>query len=123
MPGGGGRATQLHNFRNVPVLRLPAGLAATAVSALLYGLAFPPLEWRPAAFVALAPFLVALRRLRRRDALLCAFLWAELASLFVARALPDAVESYFLQPRALAWIFSFGVWGLTGSLYYVGFAA
>jgi apolipoprotein N-acyltransferase len=104
-------------------MRLPAGLAATALSALLYGLAFPPLEWRPVAFVALAPFLVALRRLGRRDALVCAFLWAELASLFVARALPDAVESYFLQPRWLAWVFAIGVWAVTGSIYYVGFAA
>jgi apolipoprotein N-acyltransferase len=104
-------------------MSLAAGLACTALSALLYGLAFPPLEWRVLAFVALAPFLVALRRLRRRDALLCAFLWAELASLFVARALPDAVETYFLQPRWLAWAFAIGVWGLTGSVYYVGFAA
>jgi apolipoprotein N-acyltransferase len=102
---------------------LLVGVAATALSALLYGLAFPPLEWRAVAFVALAPFLVAVRRLGRRDALFCAFLWAELASLFVARALPDAVETYFLQPRWLAWAFAIGVWGLTGSVYYVGFAA
>jgi len=104
-------------------MRLSAGLAATAASAALYGLAFPPLEWRPVAFVALVPFLVALRRLGRRDALLCAFLWAEFASLFVASALPDAVETYFLQPRWLAWAFALCVWAGTGSLYYVGFAA
>jgi apolipoprotein N-acyltransferase len=104
-------------------MRLSAGLAATAASALLYGLAFPPLEWGPLAFVALAPFLVALRRLRLRDALLCAFLWAEFASFFVANALPDAVETYFLQPRWLAWLFAIAVWAGTGSVYYVGFAA
>jgi len=104
-------------------MRLSAGLAATAASALLYGLAFPPLEWGPMAFVALAPFLVALRRLRLRDALLCAFLWAEFASFFVANALPDAVETYFLQPRWLSWLFAIGVWAGTGSVYYVGFAA
>src|SRR5262245_21176613 len=104
-------------------MRLSVGLAATALSAALYGLAFPPFEWGPFAFVALAPFLVALRRLRGRDALLCAFLWAELASLFVARALPDAVETYFLQPRWLSWGFAIGVWAATGSVYYVGFAA
>jgi len=104
-------------------MRLPLGLAATAFSALLYGLAFPPLEWGPVAFVALVPFLVALRRLRLRDALLCAFLWAEFASLFVARALPEAVETYFLQPRWLSWLFAIGVWAGTGSIYYVGFAA
>jgi len=104
-------------------MRLSVGLAATALSALLYGLAFPPLEWGFLAFVALVPFLVALRRLGRRDALLCAFLWAELASLFVANALPDAVETYFLQPRWLSWGFAIGVWAGTGSLYYVGFAA
>jgi apolipoprotein N-acyltransferase len=104
-------------------MRLSVGLAATALSALLYGLAFPPFEWGPVAFVALVPFLVALRRLGRRDALLCAFLWAELASLLVANALPDAVETYFLQPRWLSWLFAIGVWAGTGSVYYVGFAA
>jgi apolipoprotein N-acyltransferase len=104
-------------------MRLSVGLAATAASALLYGLAFPPLEWRPFAFVALAPFFVALRRLPLPGALLCAFLWAEFASFFVARALPDAVESYFLQPHWLAWAFAIAVWAGTGSLYYVGFGA
>ncbi|MGH7289349.1 MAG: apolipoprotein N-acyltransferase, partial [Myxococcota bacterium] len=103
-------------------MRLALGLVATAASAALYGLAFPPLEWRPLAFVALVPLLVALRGLRRRDALLCAFLWAELASLFVANALPFTVETYFLQPRWLSWLFAIGVWAATGSLYYMGFA-
>jgi apolipoprotein N-acyltransferase len=104
-------------------MRLAPALLATAVSALLYGLAFPPLEWEWAAFVALAPLFVALRRATLPVALLAAFLWAELASLGVARALPEAVETYFLQPRWLAWLFAAAIWGGTGSVYYLGFAA
>jgi apolipoprotein N-acyltransferase len=87
-------------------MRLSVGLIATAASGLLFGLAFPPLEWEPAAFVGLVPFLVALRRLRRRDAWICGFLWPVFCSLGVANALPDAIETYFLQPRWLSWLFA-----------------
>jgi apolipoprotein N-acyltransferase len=103
-------------------MRLATGLAASALSAALYGLAFPPLEWQPLAFGALAPFLVALRRLGRGNALLCAFLWTELGSLFVAHALPFTVEQYFEQPRWFAWPFTIGLWAILSFPYILGFA-
>ncbi len=99
-----------------------AALGATALSGVLYGLAFPPAGLRPLAFVCLVPFLVALRRVGTGAALLLGFLWAELASAFVADALPSAISSYFLQPAIVSWAFSIFVWGFTGSLYYVAFA-
>ena len=102
-------------------MRLAVGLPLAAVSAVLSALAFPPLEWSPLAFVGLAPLLVALRRLRLRDALLCLFLWGELFSFLVANALPAAVETYFLQPRWLSWLFAIVVWAGTGTIYFVGF--
>jgi apolipoprotein N-acyltransferase len=102
-------------------MRLAVALLLAAVSALLFASAFPPLDWSPLAFVGLAPLLVALRRLRLRDALLCLFVWGELFSFLVANALPDAVETYFLQPRWISWLFASAVWAGTGTIYFVGF--
>jgi apolipoprotein N-acyltransferase len=103
-------------------MRLAVGVPIAAVSAVLFALAFPPLEWSPLAFVGLAPLLVALRRLRLRDALICVFLWGELFSFLVANALPEAVETYFQQPRWLSWLFAIVVWAGTGAIYFLGFA-
>jgi apolipoprotein N-acyltransferase len=102
-------------------MRLPVGSALAVVSALLSAFAYPPLEWSPLAFFGLAPLLVAVRRLRLRDAMLCLFLWGELFSFLVANALPDAVETYFQQPRWLSWAFAIGVWAGTGAVYFLAF--
>jgi apolipoprotein N-acyltransferase len=100
-----------------------AGLfLATAISAMLYGLAFPPAHVRLLAWLALVPFLVALRLASRRGALTLAACWAILASCFVARALPAAASSYFLQGPIAGWAFSLCLWFVTGSIYYMGFA-
>lgn len=104
-------------------MRFSAALGATALSGALYGLAFPPASLRPLAFVCLVPFLVAVRRVGPRGALVLGFLWAELASVFVADALPWAVSSYFLQPVLVSWLFAAFVWGGTGSLYSMAFSA
>ncbi len=103
-------------------MRFLGALGATALSGVLYGLAFPPASWRPLGFVCLVPFLVALRRVAPGAALVLGFLWAEVASVFVADALPWAVSSYFLQPLVASWAFSIFVWGVTGSLYTMAFA-
>jgi apolipoprotein N-acyltransferase len=51
-----------------------------------------------------------------------AFLWPQLASAFVADALPAAVSTYFLQPAWVGWSFAIGIWAITGSVYYMAFA-
>jgi apolipoprotein N-acyltransferase len=102
-------------------MRLAVGLPLAAASAVLSALAFPPLEWSPLGFVGLAPLLVALRRLRLRDALLCLFLWGEIFWFLVANALRAAVEVYFLQPPWFSWLFAIAVWTGTGTIYSVGF--
>jgi apolipoprotein N-acyltransferase len=104
-------------------MSLAVGIPIAALSALLLAVAYPPLEWRPLAFVALAPLLVAVRRLRLRDAMLCLLAWGEIFSFLVANALPEAVESYFQQPRWLSWVFAIGVWAGTGAIYFLGFGA
>lgn len=103
-------------------MRLVVALAATALSGLLYALAFPPTSWKPLAWVSLVPFLLALRSVGTGGALLLAWFWAVFASSFVADALPRAVETYFLQPRLASLLFAVFVWSVTGSVYYMLFA-
>jgi apolipoprotein N-acyltransferase len=103
-------------------VRFLAALGATGLSGCLYGLSFPPASLRPLAFVCLVPFLVALRGVGAGQALLLGFVWAEVASVCVADALPRAVSSYFLQPPLASWVFSILVWGITASLYTTLFA-
>ncbi len=97
-------------------------LVATALSATVYAQAFAPPRLAPLAWVALVPFLVALRRSSTGMALGLAFLWAPAASIFVARALPEAVSGYFLQSPLVSWGMALFVWTFTGSLYYMAFA-
>jgi apolipoprotein N-acyltransferase len=103
------------------VLRFAAAFAATALSGFLYSLAYPPLRAEWLAFVALVPFLLALRAVGWRAALFLCWFWPVFASSFVADALPAAVETYFLQPPLVSQLFAVGVWTLTGSIYYMLF--
>jgi hypothetical protein len=103
------------------VLRFAAAFAATALSGFLYSLAYPPLRAEWLAFVALVPFLLALRAVGWRAALFLCWFWPVFASSFVADALPAAVETYFLQPPLVSQLFAIGVWTLTGSIYYMLF--
>jgi apolipoprotein N-acyltransferase len=73
--------------------------------------------------VSLVPFLLALRGVGTAAALFLAWFWAVFASSFVAAALPRAVETFFLQPRLASLLFAVFVWTVTGSVYYVLFAA
>jgi len=98
-----------------------AAVAATALSAFGYALAFPPTRWSALAWVALAPFFVALRAVGPATALALCWFWPVFASAFVADALPAAVETYFLQPPLASALFAIGVWTLTGSIYYMAF--
>ncbi len=103
------------------VIRFAAAWAATALSGWLYALAYPPHRIEPLAFVALVPFLLALRGVSTRAALFLCWFWPVFASSFVADALPAAVETYFLQPRLVSALFAIGVWTVTGSIYYMPF--
>jgi apolipoprotein N-acyltransferase len=90
-------------------MTLPLRLAATVLSALAFGLAFPPASVKPLAWLALAPFLLALRGARLATALVLAELWTLLAAWSVGSWMPDAVAGYFLQPRWVGWVFFLGV--------------
>lgn len=80
-------------------------VCGVVASAVLYGLAFPPLAWRWLAWVALVPLLLALRRATLREALGLAFVWGVVDALVVGACLTTAVESYYQQPAWLGWTF------------------
>jgi hypothetical protein len=98
-------------------------LAPTVVSAVLYGLAFPPIGWRLGAWIALVPFLLALRRASRRGALLLAWGWLLVMAWTVGDALPRAVATYYEQSTLFGVTFAVAVFSLHGAPYYMAFAA
>jgi apolipoprotein N-acyltransferase len=97
-------------------------LVPTLVSAVLYGLAFPPLGWRWLAWVALVPFLLAVRRAGRGAALLLAWAWLITMALAVGDALPRAVATYYEQSTLFGIGFAVAVFSLHGVPYYMAFA-
>jgi apolipoprotein N-acyltransferase len=100
-----------------------ARIAATAASAIAFGLAFPPASVKPLAWIALVPFLLALRGAGLARALVLGEVWTLLAAWTVGSWMPDAVATYFLQPRWVGWLFFFGISTGMAGLYYMAFAA
>jgi apolipoprotein N-acyltransferase len=101
---------------------LLGAVAGTALATLAYSLAFPPVGLHALAWVALVPFLLALRSVGTGGALLLGVLFSLGMGFLVADALPAAVESYFGQSKLRAWAFSAWVFAFTGGLYYMAFA-
>ncbi len=105
-------------------MRLLALLLATLASAALYGLAFPPTAHPLLAWVALVPFLVAVRNAPSvRMAAFLGWAWQGLMAYAVADWLPRAVATYYEQPAIVGVAFFFGVFSIMGAPYYVAFAA
>ncbi len=94
----------------------------TLASGLLYGLAFPPHRITAVAWLALTPLLLALRETSWRGALGLGWLWSMLAAWSVGEWMPAAVETYYLQSRAIG----YGVFVVVATLmvapYHIGFA-
>ena len=74
-------------------------------------------------WIALTPLLVALRGARLRTALLLGWGWTLLAAWVVGSWMPDAVATYFLQPRLLGYGFFVAVSTGMAAVYYMAFAA
>ena len=108
--------------RETAARALLARIAATAVSAVAMGAAFPPTSAAPLAWLALAPWLIALRGAGVRSALALTWGWTLLGAWMVGSWMPEAVANYFLQPRALGWVFFFGVSTAMAAVFYMGFA-
>jgi apolipoprotein N-acyltransferase len=100
-----------------------AAVLATAASAVGYGAVFPPLAWRPLAWIVLVPFLVAVRGGSLPRALGLAWLWTVAAAWAVGDWFPRAVSGYYAQPAWVGGAFFLGVATLMAGLQYMGFAA
>jgi apolipoprotein N-acyltransferase len=94
-------------------------VAAVLLSGGLYGVAFPPLRLQTLAWIALAPLLLALRGTRAGGTLGLMWLWAMAASYSSGHWLPGAVETYYLQPAWVGWLFFFGISTLNAAPYYL----
>ncbi len=91
-----GIAVQGHPTRSAP--RFPARLCLVLVSAALYTLAYPPIDQRPAALVAVAPFLLALRAASAYEAIALAVVWSlATMSVGITEWLVPAVVVYYQQ--------------------------
>jgi apolipoprotein N-acyltransferase len=97
-------------------------LGATVFSAVLYGLCFPPPAWRPLAWVAQVPFLLALRRCSSRLALLLAWVFTVTVAYTVGDWFPRAVANYFAQSASVGVAFFFGVSSIMAAPYVMAFA-
>jgi len=101
--------------------RLQPLLAALA-SSVLYGLCFPPWRWRSLAWIALVPFLAAVRRSKPARALIATWVFVTAGAYVVGDWFPRAVANYYDQPAALGIAFFFGVTTLMAVPYYLVFA-
>jgi apolipoprotein N-acyltransferase len=97
-------------------------LALTILSAQLFGLAYPPHRVRILAWLALAPFFVALRGVGLRHALLLGWVWSVLAAWSVGEWMPGAIENYYLQTKLVGWLFFLGIATVMVAPYHTAFA-
>jgi apolipoprotein N-acyltransferase len=103
-------------------MRLGAAVALTTLSGALYGLAFPPVGWWPLAWVALAPFLIAVGRSSARRAIGLGVLLGIVVSCSVGTWMPDAVINYYEQPFVVGVLVFLACGLLQASWQYAGFA-
>jgi apolipoprotein N-acyltransferase len=100
----------------------PVALGLTLLSACLFALAFPPLRLRPLAWLALAPFLVALAGASLRRTILLGWAWGVVAAFLVGLWFPRAVSEYYQQPPLVVAAFFVGVTSTMVAPYTIAFA-
>jgi apolipoprotein N-acyltransferase len=104
-------------------MTLLGSLTCTLVSAALYGFSFAPARVRPLAWIALVPFLVAVRRVRLGRAVALGWVWTVAAAYAVGDWFPRAVATYYEQPAAVGIAFFLAVSSFMAGLHYMAFAA
>lgn len=72
-------------------------LLLTVVTVALYAGSFPPRGWPPLAWIALVPYLIALRGASVREALWLGWLSAFAAAFWITDFLPRAITTYYQQ--------------------------
>jgi apolipoprotein N-acyltransferase len=102
--------------------RLFQALGLTVLSSALFALAFPPTSVRILAWCALVPYLVALRGLGTRAAILVAFVCGVLSAYVVGDWFPRSISNFYGQPTIVGVAFFLGVASVMVAPYYVAFA-
>ncbi len=92
------------------------------VSAGLHALAFPPYDIAPLGFVAVVPFLVAIRRLSPGRAALAGHLWGSVAIWGVGYWVAEALTYYYQQPWWFGVLFCIVGCQILWGAYYAAFA-
>jgi len=89
-----------------------------ASSAALYAAAFPPLDWAPLAWIALAPLLVVVSRASGIAAAAWGLVWGVALAIGVAGWLPGMIARFFGASPPVAWasflaiaVAVLGIWG------------
>jgi len=92
-------------------------------SAGAHALAFPPWDMAPLGFVAVVPFLVAIRHLSPLRAALVGHLWGSAAIWGVGYWVADAITFYYQQPLWFGVLFCLVGCQILWGAYYAAFAA
>ena len=103
---------------------MPALLLAAAASGVLYGLAFPVVHLQFLGWIALVPFLVAVRRAPTLlIALVLGWVWMVVMGYTVADWLVGGIARYFAQPTVVGVGIFFYVATFMAGIHYMAFAA
>lgn len=80
---------------------IAVALGAAVITSILYAAAYPPYRWTASAWVALVPFLIAVRSVGRRGAIVAAIVFPVLACALTISWMPRAAATYYGQPFIL----------------------
>lgn len=94
----------------------------TVLSASLHALAFPPWDFTAVAFVALVPFLAAIRGVSPRRAALLGHVWGSVAIWAVGYWVAEGIAVYYEQPLWFGILFCLVGCQILWGLYYAAFA-
>jgi apolipoprotein N-acyltransferase len=103
-------------------MSIARAVAATAVSGVLYGLCFPVASLQNLAWIALVPFLDAVRFMRVGPAFFLGWLWTMVAAYTLGDWFAGSVASYYAQPMLVGIAFFVGVTTFLAAPYYMAFA-
>ncbi|MGE0825533.1 MAG: apolipoprotein N-acyltransferase [Candidatus Binatia bacterium] len=101
---------------------MPHPLFLILISAILYGLSFPPFSFSLLMWVALVPFFIVVATVRPRAAAAYGVLWGMMMTCSFGWSFPQLVTNYFGLPLLLGWSLLFIVSLILFGVYFGVFA-